>query len=487
MIHRQATVLSVLSGVLVMLGFSPIHCWPSALIGMAYCVHITTHPPKKAGQLGYSFGLGLFGSGVYWVMYSVHDYGHNNWPVSIAITLLLIGYLSLYPALVTYLTSMDKSRYKPCSFIALWVATEYIRSHLATGFPWLLIGYTQTLGPLHTLAPYIGVFGLSALVTLFAYWVHHLCQQRTLKRCLGHLIAQVIVLSVISGHHSHWTHNRPSHLKVAMVQGNIMDKWGTPLSKQINHYLALSPTKDAKIILWPEAALPVSDWMIPETLKNLHNHFAQHHQILATGLIHAHQGKWYNSIRLMGMGHGLITKRHLVPFGEYVPSFLQPITAFLPQGMGALSQGNTNQATVFFNQTPITALICYEVAYPELVRQLSHQHELIVIFNDSHWFGPSFAASQQLEMAAMRAKELQKPVLYVSNTGWTAHFDHQGKLLSHLPMNQPGTLMASVSPYHGETPYSHYGLLMPTALLAACYLALRLYLQRKHLKTLLFG
>jgi apolipoprotein N-acyltransferase len=286
--------------------------------------------------------------------------------------------------------------------------------------------------------------------------LHRMFSCHTVEQCLKIFVFFVIMVGLLWFPGHPWTKPKGATLSIAMVQGNFQDKWSTPLATQLGRYIDLSP-KTTQVVLWPEAALPVSDDSITDTLNDMQHFFQTRQQTLATGLITHQHGQWFNSVRLFGKDQGLINKRHLVPFGEYVPTLLRPFLHWLPGGMGTMHAGSYHQSTLALHGVPISTLICYEVAYPELVRTQSQRTELLVTFNDSHWFGPSFAASQQLEMAVMRSQELQKPMLYVSNTGWTVHINAMGRIVQALANNRPGMLRILAQPHIGQTPYAYYG------------------------------
>src|SRR5690606_32615934 len=116
--------------------------------------------------------LGLFGSGTYWVFISIHQYGNTDIPLALLLTALFIlftGIFTLMPmALYRFLFRAPTTYALLMGFPACWVAGEWLRSILFTGFPWLLLGYAHTDSLFSHLLPLIGVYGVSFISVLLA-------------------------------------------------------------------------------------------------------------------------------------------------------------------------------------------------------------------------------------------------------------------------------------------------------------------------------
>ncbi|MEE4300750.1 MAG: nitrilase-related carbon-nitrogen hydrolase, partial [Pseudomonadales bacterium] len=101
--------------------------------------------------------------------------------------------------------------------------------------------------------------------------------------------------------------------------------------------------------------------------------------------------------------------------------------------------------------------ICYEIAYGELVRELSADAGLLATISNDTWFGDSIGPSQHLQIAQMRSVELARPLLRATNDGVTAFVDHRGRIIGRLPRFEPGALRGTVQPRAGLTPYARWG------------------------------
>jgi len=145
----QNPIIAALLGILLTFAFAPYQLFPLAILAPAGLLGLWLQvgsSPKKAFLLGYCFGLGLFGAGVYWVFTSIHVFGGVSAPFAVFITIGMITFLSLYPAFVGYLLTRyfpyDQTSKILYAFPAIWVISEWVRGWLFTGFPWLFLGYS---------------------------------------------------------------------------------------------------------------------------------------------------------------------------------------------------------------------------------------------------------------------------------------------------------------------------------------------------------
>ena len=171
---RLPTLISIIVGAAHGASFAPLVSWWTELIALALLVGIVARADtfRIAWLSGYGFGLGWFGTGVYWLYISMHDYGHMPWWAAGSAVLLFCLYLSIYPALAVGLWWRLRARLAPAwqatAFALLWAGSEWLRATVLTGFPWIGTGYAHVDGPLAGYAPIGGVYVVGLLAALVA-------------------------------------------------------------------------------------------------------------------------------------------------------------------------------------------------------------------------------------------------------------------------------------------------------------------------------
>lgn len=464
--------IALLAGLALPYAFAPYSIYWLAIISPAVLLALWLNASvSQATWRGLLFGLGFFGNGVGWVYISIHHYG--NAPASLAwvISGLLVLFLSLFQAVQGYvLTRMfpvTTFRKLLFAFPATWVLLEWVRTWFLTGFPWLFVGYSQGQTPLAGWAPIGGVYLLSfiALFTagaIVSLWVF----RKTFCRILVVMVA-VVLLWVGGWYLSEvdWTLPTGPGVKVSLVQGNIPqeEKWNHKYLRSIlNQYLELnSQAWGSKIIVWPEAAIPVFPRDVKEYLNDLNQAAKDNQATIFAGLPLFDQftANYYNAIMLFGENDGTYLKRHLVPFGEYVP--LKPLLGWLSHfviiPMSGFTAGPSVQPSLSVANILIAPFICYEIAYPGLVASYLPKAQMLITVSDDSWFGKSVAADQHLEIAQMRALETGRFLLLSSNTGITAIINPKGKVIQRAHPFTPSVITATVQSISGATPWISYG------------------------------
>lgn len=469
-------LIAVLLGALLTFAFAPYEIFPFAILAPAGLLALwLTVSPKRAFWLGFLFGAGFFGTGVYWVFISIHDIGQVATPLAVFITSGMITILACYPGAVGYFLN----RYFPYNhtakllyaFPALWVTSEWVRSWLFTGFPWLFLGYSQSNSPLKGYAPLLSVYGVSLAVVLTSallVLIVRAYKQKHYQSLYFSVLGIVIIwttgtlLSYIP-----WTKPQGEPLSVSLVQGNIAQsiKWSPEhLQLSLDTYEQLTDPlwgKD-KLIIWPESAIPLPLQAAKEFIDNLDKKAKEtgSHLILGIPMQGAQKNTYYNAVITLGNSNQVYLKRRLVPFGEYTPFsyFFADLFQFMNIPTSDLVPGKYNQKPMVVGKAKILTAICYEIGYPELVNTYDKSISLILTVTNDAWFGESNAEAQHLQMAQMRAIELARPVVFVSNDGITSIINPQGKIESALPQRQVGVLNGSVQPVYGLTPWMRNGL-----------------------------
>jgi apolipoprotein N-acyltransferase len=460
----------LIAGLIIPAGFAPFHQSGLAILGMGIFFYLilldSTRFPLLGGMV---FGLGFFGLGVSWVYVSIHLYGHLNPLLAALITLLFILYLSLYTGLFTLLFRKfyrKTSMLITClSFSALWCVIEYIRATLFGGFPWLLLGFSQMDTPMRYLLPLIGIYGVSFLVCLAATFLVAGVQQGRKNRFLWVFTALLIILGPAVLKEKSWTHLTPEAQEINVIQANLSmrEKWDETIFWNLLTYYQQKIDlllKKNQIIILPESALPVPPSYVAEMLDALHAKTKDLNSAILMGIPQpatVDEAQYYNSLITLGDAEGFYLKQHLVPFGEYIPSIFKKITQWLDLPTSNMMPGKSHQQMINVRGHTIATLICYELAYPSLLRDQLPQAEWIVSISDDGWFGHSFAMYQQLQMAQALSQQTGRYQVLANNDGLSSVITDKGEISASLPAFKAETLHNHIYPAAGRTPWVIYG------------------------------
>lgn len=457
-------------GLIGTLGFAPFHQPGLTLLSIAGFYGLISHSPsiKNTFYLGLFYGLGYFGSGVSWVLISIHDYGNLNYFLSIIITFVFLLYLSTYSVLIAcgyqWLARSKYTLMNGLLFAALWCLADYLRSTLLTGFPWLLVGTTQINSPLKWLMPVIGLYGTTFVTVFLSSLLIFILKERSPLRYAGLILFVLLLLSPLSLQQVQWTQPKSKPVSVGIIQANLAmrDKWDDALfwnlltfyKKNINALLG----KD--LIVLPESAIPLPASYLNDYLSELHYQVKEANSALILGILQPKdetETQFYNAIISLGRAKGTYQKEHLVPFGEYIPHLLKTITNWLALDMPGIVKGKPYQKLIQIKKHPVASLICYEMAYPSLLRKQMPLAEWIVSISDDGWFGHSLASYQQQQMGQVLSLLTGRYQIMANNDGLSSIISPQGEVLEALPAFSAGILASTVYPVTGNTPWIEWG------------------------------
>jgi apolipoprotein N-acyltransferase len=477
---RNAALLALLAGTLTPLGFAPFGLFPLALLGPAALFILWDGArPGRAASLGWLYGLGFFGVGVSWVYVSLQVHGNMPVPLAVTAVAIFVAGLALYPAMLgavqTRFAALPAGWRFALVLPTLWVLFEWIRGWLLTGFPWLALGYSQTDTPLAGLAPWLGVYGVSFAVAVGAGLLAAAWRDRHRRwRLFLPLAALPWIVGWLAGQVS-WVEAVGAPVRVALIQGNVplAIKWRPEHRDAIvERYLALTERAPAAdLYLWPEAAVPdYFDRVAPRLVPPLERLARERSADFLLGAVErdVQTSNYYNTVYAVGRAQGRYRKRHLVPFGEYLPlpGLFGWVLGYLDIPMSNFTPGDDAQAPIRAAGQLIGVSICYEDAFgAEIIRPLP-QATLLVNVSEDSWFGDSLAPHQRLQMARMRTLETGRPMARVGNNGPSALIDHRGVVRARSPQFVPYTLVGTVQPTAGATPYVRYGNVPVVALLS---------------------
>lgn len=448
---------------------------------------------RRAALQGLLFGFGMFGAGVSWVYVSVHNFGNMNAPLAVVAVILFVGVLAVFPAFVGWLQArffLSPPLIHGVLLLApLWVLLEWLRGWILTGFPWLHLGYSQTISPLGQLAPSLGVYGVSFVTAVTAALLAAWWLQPQRKILVPVSIAAIWTVAGLMGFVS-WVTPKGEAVNIALVQGDISlrDKWAPgALPRILDHYRTLSrEVPEAEIIIWPEAAIPAYlDTLSVEFKNNLVNNNNVRAQHYLVGIVEKEkqENRWHTYNSVVHFSHGQTQsyrKVHLVPFGEFLPfkAVLGWLIHFLHIPMSDFSSGANGASTLKVGDSVVGLSICYEDAFGEEIIEALPQADFLVNVSEDAWFGDSLAPHQRLQMAQMRAMETARYMARAANTGPSAVINHRGQILAKSPQFVAQVLPATVQPMQGLTPYARTGNTLIIVLMGLC-LAVFFLLRKK--------
>ena len=480
---------ALVSGLLLPLALAPFDLWPLAVLAPALLLAaVHGQSPRFALLLGYLHGVGHYGLGVSWIYMSIHVYGPAPpWLAGTLVGLFVLA-MAIFPALMTWLFSRLKLTGRLAAgvaFCGLWVLFEWLLTWFLTGFPWLFVGYAHLESPLAGYAPVGGVLLVSLISVLTGvglWWLGPVLrsgeQLWTRSAALG--TAVLLLLWVLGAGLSavSWTRPTGAPLNVALVQGVIPQdiKWQSDNREAMLHrHMALSePHWGADLVVWPEAAITWFARDAQSLLEDLGDFAGQRGSTLVTGIPDYQRDAeppfaayFQNTAIALGRGEGQYIKQRLVPFGEYVPleGMLRGLISFFDLPMSHARSGPAKQPPLIAGSETLAMAICYEIVYPDLVRELARDATVLVTISNDTWFGDSIGPEQHQQKARMRALELGRPLLRGTNDGVTALVDDKGREQARLPRFEPGVLTGTVQPMIGFTPFARSGS-WPTVVLA---------------------
>jgi apolipoprotein N-acyltransferase len=487
-------LLALIAGALITLSLAPFEYWPLGLLSLILFNRLlATLTPKQAAVRGWWFGAGLFSTGISWVYVSIHDFGAASLPLAGSLTAAFALLMALMHAILGYCYARWIRPLRggtTFGFAAWWTLWEWVRIWLLTGFPWLFVGYAHVQTPLAGWAPIVGIFGLGFIVALSAASIAVMLSG--VKRARPALAVSVLfwiagaALQALT-----WTQPIGEPVRVALVQANIPQsmKWDRA------HYLATLETyralseplwERAQIVIWPEAAITNFYDNARDFLDSQAALARRSGSSLITGIPTLERAANVDESRMLNSAVALdretvsfYHKRHLVPFGEYVPleRQLRGLIQFFDLPMSDFVAGPAQQSTLNAGPVRFATSICYEVVYPDIARATAASNALLTISNDA-WFGHSIGPLQHLQMAQMRALESGRPMVRATGNGVTALIDARGHITSQIPQFQPAVLLGSIQPTTGLTPFARTGTWPALAFCGVLLVLLRLVRRR---------
>ncbi len=420
---------------------------------------------------------------VYWFALAMTEFGGMDLFSASAVMLLVLFVLGTLTSLALIVGFWIKRRLNLPFFVVLPItllACDFLKTYIPVGgFPWILPAYSQ--GSYLGFFPWVDITGSHGLSWLI-YAVNALGAEILLHIKPGNrdrLINRIVILGILLAvyfvatifHRNEDLLKKGDASRLALIQGNIAQeiKWSEHLARRhLGRYIELTEKagiSGADLVIWPETAHPftlnLDEYSVNEPLSKVANPTHVLFGVVTVEGSLSPEPLLHNSAVLMDPQTQLQSvyhKRHLVPFGEYIPmkkwlTFARALTV----QVGDFSPGSSHDP-IAFRSLKMGMLICFEDIFPELAREsvLAGSNVLVNLTNDA-WYGNSSAQYQHVVFSQMRALENRRYVVRSTNTGITALIDPSGNILRSLNPFDENILIANVYPVDHITFYSKYG------------------------------
>jgi apolipoprotein N-acyltransferase len=494
--RKYAVLLAVVSGVVTAFAFPTrfgsvmfpnlgFLAWFSLMPLFVAVYHASV---RRAFLLSFLTGFIYYSISLYWVFNALNEYGNLSSATSLGVMFLMMVLLATFVALAPTWVTWFRRRWGGSPIYLLpvaWVTVVLARNfYPAGGFPWDNIAHTQAGYPI--MIQTADMFSVYAL-TFFMIMVNQLLAALVLgwghvkRRHLGvKALLVFVIFSLLMAYGWYRLETiqarSPSNrtIRTGLIQGNILqdEKWEEELLEEnlkiYRKYMELLKNSDVTLIVWPESAYPFAVPLRAIGVKSAElglNPEKKDGAWLLFGALSVNDDKvgedLYNSAILVD-NRGVIKeryhKKHLVPFGEYVP--YRKVLFFankLVEPLGDFVRGKA-YAPIKVKDFKVGPLICFEDLFPEISRQMvvAGANILVNMTNDA-WYGWTSAAYQHLAASVFRAVENRRYVLRATNTGITAVIDPTGKVELRSKLFTRGLMATGVSLFSNLTIYDKIG------------------------------
>jgi apolipoprotein N-acyltransferase len=448
-------------------------------------------PIRSAAAAGWWLGFGYFLTSLWWLGAALLvEADQFAWALPLAV-IGLPAALALFPAFGLGLARVlwSPGSLRIFALAAGLGASEWLRGHILTGFPWNDFGIALAqAGPIGQAASLVGLHGLDLFAILIFAAPATIVDRRPGERFRSNAAAwtSAFLLLTLSAYGAlRLATGRTEYVegvKLRLMQPNLpQDAKFRPENgpEILRRYLTLSDratgpertgVSDVTHLIWPESAFPFVLSREPQALAAIARTLQG--KILITGAARIEgdsggkRGQIFNSIEVLQGDRilGFYDKIHLVPFGEYLPleGLLRPLgVSHLVPGTWDRGQG---PRTLAAPGLPLIApLICYEAVFPGEAafrdKQGKRPKLLLNLTNDG-WFGKTIGPYQHFAQARLRAIEEGLPLIRVANTGVSAIVDAYGRTIESLPLGEEGLIDGGLPKSIAEPLFARHGTII---------------------------
>ena len=489
------------AGAVSALAMAPFNAWPILFLTLPVLVLLIDGIASRgwsgliaAADIGWWFGFGYFFAGLYWLGYAfLVDAATFGWLLPFAV-LGLPAILAIYIALGVLLarTLWQPGAMRILALAVCLTATEWLRGHAFTGFPWNAFGYALTAPlALAQAASVLGLWGLTFIaIAICASPATLLDRDAKKRRPLLPFTLAALTLVALGTFGVIRLVRTPIRLvdgvHLRIMQPNLQQDVRFNYAARhevVDRYLALSARQgfdQVTHLIWPESAFPFFLTREADAFAQIAQALPQN-TLLFTGAMRladpdnpALSGV-YNSIYVIdhqGSIRSVYDKVHLVPFGEYLPfeDFLERIgLQTLTEQRGGFLAGDRHRLITTRGAPSALPLICYEIIFPGELTTSGERPGWIVNVTNDGWFGISSGPYQHLQQARVTAIEQGLPLVRAANTGISAVIDPVGRIIGSLPLGSEGVMDAPLPRPIGAPIYARLGDAPAAALIVLAF------------------
>ena len=499
--NKWLYLLVLVAGGLSVFAFAPFKLYPLAWLTPAVLFYALSkaNTKKEYFKLGFVFGIGFYGAGASWPFYSMYFFAHLPLPVALFGTSLFVLMLALLTTgLFGWLASLFRHRPLFARLLlfypAAWVMFEWFREWFLTGFPWLYLGNSQIDGIFAAYAPITGVLGVSYVSVLIAgallsFFIGNSVQRvvhippdpdsrlvntnmqveerlSSSIRILSALIIILLTVAAIALENVNWTTQTGKAIKVSVLQSNIsQEEKLDPNSLIPSLALYRSMTKASRgsdLIVWAETSLFDSfNRHMKSLILPLQGSIRKRKQSILIGGFHINENNQVENsvLALSSDAREIYSKRHLVPFGEYIPmlEYVRLLEKWIALPPFSNIESGVNSGTLEVAGQIAQMTICYEDAFgSEMIKSMPQATMLINVSHDG-WFSHSLEPEQHMQIARMRSLEMGRYMVRSTTTGPSGIIDEKGNLIATAPIYTRKVITHKVQPFTGLTPYARWG------------------------------
>jgi apolipoprotein N-acyltransferase len=486
----RADLIALLAGAFAALALPPLAVLPALLVAFPVLLALINAASRGvvAARRGWWFGFGYHLIGLYWITEAILFEAARFWwlvPLAVPALAAVLAVFIAIPTWVTWYAARGRSFFGrpetgrvqiqsgPAQVLTLaggWVLGDLARQFFATGFPWNPLGSVWAIrggigDVLLQPAALVSVHGLTlATVALACAPVLH---------WRGRAVCLALFLAWIGYGMNRMAAPLPPDqpLHIVLVQGNVPQgqKWDPAMRNAVfDRYLRLTDEgvqaagPGHSVVVWPETASPfLLDTMALQAIAA-----AGHDETVLAGAVRFGEDDRPRNTLYAVTGTGsvaaLYDKWHLVPFGEYQPSWAQIGIQLVPGG--GFAPGPGPQTLHIPGVPPVGPLICYEAIFPGQVIDETDRPDWMVNVTNDACFGTSAGPRQHLAAARLRAVEEGLPLMRAANTGITAAFDPRGHEITRISMELSGFRTVMLPGPLPRTIFAPFGLFLPGGL-----------------------